>query len=255
APWVIGRAGTALDEVGLSSWVAELPDGLETKLGEGGSVLSAGEEQLVAFARILVRDPQVVILDEATARLDPVTEGRVQAATARLLRDRIGIVIAHRLSSVRRCDEVVVLADGSVVEAGPLRESERFAELLASSGTPMLAGAGSHVRGGVALAEKDDPPPWSGIDELSGPGPVAAVAVALERAEPPPIPPPPVARTFREIVRLTFNDPRFGLAAVGVFLLMLLFGIDGSVLPWLWSNLVDGAGSVVGPVAGIVAAL
>ena len=77
----------------------------------------------MAFARILVRDPHVVILDEATARLDPVTEARVQRATERLLRDRIGIVIAHRLSSVRRCDEVVVLADGAVVEAGPLRES------------------------------------------------------------------------------------------------------------------------------------
>ena len=96
-------------------------------------MLSAGQEQLVAFARILVRDPHVVILDEATARMDPVTEARVQRATERLLRDRIGIVIAHRLSSVRRCDEVVVLADGEVVEAGPLRESRRFAELLASS--------------------------------------------------------------------------------------------------------------------------
>ena len=96
-------------------------------------MLSAGQEQLVAFARILVRDPHVVILDEATARMDPVTESRVQRATERLLDGRIGIVIAHRLSSVRSCDEVVMLADGEVVEAGPLRESDRFARLLATA--------------------------------------------------------------------------------------------------------------------------
>src|SRR6266508_1446705 len=132
-PDLLEPAVRALHELGLTSWVADLPDGIQTRLGEGGHVLSAGQEQLVAFARIVVRDPHVVILDEATARMDPVTETRVQRATARLLRDRIGIVIAHRLSSVRRCDEVVVLADGEVVEAGPLRESQRFARLLASS--------------------------------------------------------------------------------------------------------------------------
>ena len=151
-PELIGRAGDALDELGLSTWVAELPDGLETRLGEGGNVLSAGQEQLVAFARILVRDPHVVILDEATARLDPVTEGRVQRATQRLLRDRIGIVIAHRLSSVRRCDEVIVLADGELVEAGPLRDSDRFAALMARSRAGTPAGTG-----GVALADRPDP--------------------------------------------------------------------------------------------------
>ncbi len=102
---------------------------MDAKLGDGGYVLSAGQEQLVAFARIVVRDPRVVILDEATARMDPVTEGQVQRAAERLIRGRIGIVIAHRLSSVRRCDEVVVLADGEVIEAGPLRESQRFAQL------------------------------------------------------------------------------------------------------------------------------
>ncbi len=119
---------------------------MHTRLGDGGYVLSAGQEQLVAFARILVRDPHVVILDEATARLDPVTENRVREATERLLTDRIGIVIAHRLSSVRRCDEVVVMADGAVLEAGPLRESARFAELLATSH------AGAYCRGGRAGA-------------------------------------------------------------------------------------------------------
>src|SRR5262249_32143803 len=143
-------AGRALRELGLGDsadslpdGAATTPDGAATRLGEGGRVLPAGQAQWLAFARILVRAPHVVILDAATARLDPVTEAQVQRATERLLRDRIGIVIAHRLSSVRRCDQVVVLADGEVVDAGPLRESRRFARLLASSQVPALAGPGA----------------------------------------------------------------------------------------------------------------
>lgn len=231
-PELKDRAGWALRELGLSGWVAGLPDGLDTRLGEGGQALSAGQEQLVAFARILVRDPQVVILDEATARMDPVTESRVQEATGRLLRGRIGIVIAHRLSSVRRCDEVVVLADGAVLEAGPLHASERFAALLASSETPVNGAAA-----GRALA-------------LHGELPIVPAAAELPAADP-----APPSRTLREIVRLTFNDPKFGLGAVVLFLLMILFGLDGSVLPWLWADLVDGHGGLVWPAAGIVAGL
>ncbi|SCL32102.1 ATP-binding cassette domain-containing protein [Micromonospora inyonensis] len=168
-PDLLDAATHALHELGLDGWLAELPDGVHTRLGEGGYVLSAGQEQLVAFARILVRDPHVVILDEATARLDPVTEARVQRATERLLTDRIGIVIAHRLSSVRRCDEVVVMADGAVVEAGPLHESERFARLLAASHTthadaPSTNGGGPDAPigpepdGRWPAAENDGPP-------------------------------------------------------------------------------------------------
>ena len=78
-PELLPRAADALAELGLATWVAELPDGIETRLGDGGHKLSAGQEQLVAFARILVRDPHVVILDEATARMDPVTEARSSA--------------------------------------------------------------------------------------------------------------------------------------------------------------------------------
>src|SRR4029450_8375043 len=111
---------------------------------------SAGQEQLVAFARILVRDPHVVILDEATARMDPVTEAWVQRATDRLLEGRIGVIVAHRLSSLQRCDEVVVLADGQVLEAGPLRESRRFAELMASSNLTVPA---LPAGGGAGLVE------------------------------------------------------------------------------------------------------
>ncbi|MET7880982.1 ABC transporter ATP-binding protein [Micromonospora profundi] len=252
-PALLDAAARALDELGLAGWIAELPDGLATRLGEGGHVLSAGQEQLVAFARILVREPHVVVLDEATARLDPVTEARVQRATERLLRDRIGIVIAHRLSSVRRCDEVVVLSDGAVVEAGPLETSTHFAELLATSHAAAYAAAAPAGRSGA------------GTDLLVGPNPAdawptePALAPAEQdappRADPPPLPPMPPARTLREIARLCTNDPRYGLAAVGLFLVVTLLGLDGPVLPWLWADVVDGTGSPYLPALGIMAGL
>lgn len=246
-PDLLEPAERALRELGLSSWVADLPDGMATRLGDGGYVLSAGQEQLVAFARILVRDPHVVILDEATARMDPVTEARVQHATERLLRDRIGIVIAHRLSSVRRCDEVVVLADGDVVEAGPLRESRRFARLLATSQAAASTPAGQ----AVALLELPDEAPQPAPKPV-----VVEMAVTVPpKADPPPLPEPPRPRTLREILRLVTNDPRYGLGAVAVFAVMSVFGLDGSVLPWLWADLVDGTGGMFWPAAGIIAAL
>jgi ATP-binding cassette subfamily B protein len=257
-PDLLGQASNALRELGLTSWVAGLPDGLRTRLGEGGYVLSAGQEQLVAFARILARDPRVVILDEATARMDPVTEAWVQRATERLLRGRIGIIIAHRLSSVRRCDDVVVLADGEVVEAGPLHASQRFARLLASSNAAVPAGSLSTGHGaGVALATDDeDLDDWSSAT-LAAPaaGAVDAGFTAPPMADPPPLPEPARTRTLREIVRLTLNDARFGLGAVAAFLVMLLFGLDGSVLPWLWADLVDGVGDPLWPAVGITAGL
>ncbi|MBN1171556.1 MAG: ABC transporter ATP-binding protein [Micromonosporaceae bacterium] len=245
-PALLEAAAVALRALGLEPWVADLPEGMDTRLGDGGVVLSAGQEQLVAFARILVRDPRVVILDEATARMDPVTEARVQQATQRLLDDRIGIVIAHRLSSVRRCDEVVVLADGAVVEARPLERSERFAMLLASCG---LKAAGAEATGGGGL---------TGGAALTGAGPVTLGTVTMptpEKTDPPPLPPPAPARTFREILRLATNDARFGLGAVGLFLLIILFSLDGSVLAWLWADVVDGAGGLFWPAAGIVVGL
>ncbi|MEU7757077.1 ABC transporter ATP-binding protein [Micromonospora sp. NPDC049171] len=281
-PELLDAAARALDELGLAGWIAELPDGLATRLGEGGHVLSAGQEQLVAFARILVRDPHVVILDEATARLDPVTEARVQRATERLLRDRIGIVIAHRLSSVRRCDEVVVLADGAVVEAGPLETSTRFAELLATSHAAAYAAVAPNGRTGTGTDLLVGPdlaaawpggPPTAGDSDLAGawpggpsnaadsdlagawPGGPATTPIGPTRTEPPPLPPVPPARTLREIVRLCTNDPRYGMAAIGLFLGLSLLGLDGPVLPWLWADLVDGTGNPYLPAAGIVAGL
>lgn len=243
---LLDAAAGALHQLGLTSWVAELPDGLQTRLGEGGHVLSAGQEQLVAFARILVRDPQVVVLDEATARLDPVTEFQVQRATERLLAGRIGIVIAHRLSSVRRCDEVVVLADGRVVESGSLHRSQRFARLLASGqgGSPRI--------GGVALADRDDEVTLPNVPPRELPDVPLSVP---PKTDPPPLPAMPPVRTMREILRLVTNDPRYGLAAAAVFVVMVILGLDGSVLPWLWADLVDGRGEVFRPALMIVAAL
>ncbi|WP_229074580.1 ABC transporter ATP-binding protein/permease [Actinoplanes sp. DH11] len=250
-PELLPAAGDALAELGLTAWAAGLPDGLGTRLGENGYKLSAGQEQLVAFARILVRNPQVVILDEATARMDPVTEAWVQRATDRLLDGRIGVIVAHRLSSVQRCDEVVVLADGRVLEQGPLHESRRFAELLASSNLAVPA-AQPTTTGGVLVAEKEDPD-WDtalqvelGPDALTGP---------LPSVEPPPLPEVPPTRTMREIVRLATNDKRFGLGAVGLFVLLVLFGLDGAILPLLWADVVDGQGSPLPPAIGIAAAL
>lgn len=236
-PDLMDRVGPALAELGLSSWVADLPDGIDTRLGEGGYVLSAGQAQLVAFARIMVRDPRIVILDEATARMDPVTEARVQRATERLLAGRIGIIIAHRLSSVRRCDEVVVLADGAVVEAGPLRDSQRFAALLATS----EAGEDDGTAGGAT-------PTQTTVD---GARPGESLPV---KTQPPPLPPPPPVRTLREIIRLTLNDPRYGVTSVAIFFGMVLLGTDGVVLPFLWAHLVDGVGSAVWPALAIVVA-
>jgi ABC-type multidrug transport system fused ATPase/permease subunit len=236
-PELLEAAERAVEELGLSSWVADLPDGMQTRLGDGGYVLSAGQEQLVAFGRILVRDPQVVILDEATARMDPVTEARVQKASVRLLTGRIGIVIAHRLSSVRDCDEVVVLADGGVVEAGPLRESQRFAELLANSEIS------APRRPPVPIQNRNSRDRWieAGSDD--------------DQAERPVLPVPAPARTLLEICRLATNDARFGIASVAVFTVTIVLGLDGSLLPWLWADLVDGTGSLFWPAAGIVAGL
>src|SRR5919107_2818826 len=248
-PDLLPRAAAALRELGLTAWADSLPDGIGTRLGEGGYKLSAGQEQLVAFARILVRDPHVVILDEATARMDPVTETWVQRATDRLLAGRIGVIVAHRLSSVQRCDEVIVLADGELLEAGPLRESRRFAELLATSAVavPALAGGG----GLPAEADADD---W---DRADGRAVLTADSLAntLPRAEPPPLPDPPPARTMREIVRLATNDARYGVGAVLLFVVIVLLGLDGAILPLLWSHVVDGIGNPLYPAVGIAVGL
>jgi ATP-binding cassette, subfamily B, bacterial len=98
--------------------IARLPDGYDTVVGERGYRLSGGEKQRVAIARMLLKDPAVVILDEATAHLDTESERAVQAALAEALRERTSLVIAHRLSTVVDADEIVVLDQGRIVERG-----------------------------------------------------------------------------------------------------------------------------------------
>jgi ATP-binding cassette, subfamily B, bacterial len=112
------RLEQILRALGLWEWVCSLPGGLDAPLGSGGQGLSAGEAQLLAFARVFLKDPGLIILDEASSRLDPATEARMERAIDRLFTGRTGLVIAHRLKTVQRADEILILEDGRVVEFG-----------------------------------------------------------------------------------------------------------------------------------------
>lgn len=125
----------ALADLGLDGWLRSLPHGLDTKLAPGTSGLSAGEAQLLAFARVFLHDPGLVILDEASSRLDFATEQRLEHAVSRLLEGRTGIIIAHRLGTVQRADTIMVLEEGLCREYGARAALERspdsrFAQLL-----------------------------------------------------------------------------------------------------------------------------
>ena len=127
----------ALDRLGLGQWLRNLPDGLDTVIGGAGSGMSAGEAQLLAFARTFLRAPGVVVLDEASSRLDPATETVLEAGVDALLDGQTGIVIAHRLATLERCDSILVLEAGQVVEHGDRRDladdpASRYAALLAA---------------------------------------------------------------------------------------------------------------------------
>jgi ATP-binding cassette subfamily B protein len=129
------RLRAVLDALGLAGWLRELPQGLDTQLGAGGVGFSAGQAQLLACARIFLRDPDVVILDEASSRLDPATERLVHAALGRLLQGRTGIIVAHRLATMAYADDILVLDDGQVREYGPRQAladdpDSHFARLL-----------------------------------------------------------------------------------------------------------------------------
>jgi ABC-type multidrug transport system fused ATPase/permease subunit len=113
------RIMEVLEELGLAPWIDGLPCGLDTEVASGGKGLSAGEAQLLALARVFLRDPGLVILDEASSRLDVATERLLERAVDRLLCGRTGIVIAHRLRTVQRADEILVLENGCVREHGP----------------------------------------------------------------------------------------------------------------------------------------
>ena len=133
-----------IDRLELDEWLAGMPEGLDTDLVSGSGGLSAGQAQLLAFTRIFLKDPGVVILDEASSRLDPATEMLIERAVDHLLADRTGIVIAHRLATVARADDILILDSGRVVEFGDRASlaadpESRFSALLASGMEEALA--------------------------------------------------------------------------------------------------------------------
>jgi ATP-binding cassette subfamily B protein len=208
----------AVEELGLDDWVAGLPEGLDTVLGPGGTTLSAGEEQLVAFVRLLVRDVQVVVLDEATARMDPVTEARVVAASDRLLSGRTGLVIAHRLATTGRAEHVALLDRGRVVQRGlraDLAEQPGpFRDLLTAAGT----------QEGTALDADDD----------------ASVGTARRPGE---LKEPQDVSSGESLARATtkslFIHPGWGLLGGALFLLASTLGAFGAITGYVWGHLVE----------------
>jgi ABC-type multidrug transport system fused ATPase/permease subunit len=217
------RVDAAVAELGLTTWVEGLPDGLDTLLGPGGTSLSAGEEQLVAFARLLVRDVRVVVLDEATARMDPLTEARVVRAADRLLSGRTGLLVAHRLSTTERAEHVAVLDSGRVVQQGSRDDLAHspgaFRDLLTASARES------------ALRDVDH----DLHDSVDG-------SVGTRRRTGPPPPPPelrPIPGLARATRRALFIEPQWGLVGMGLFLVCALTGAFGALTGWLWGHIVS----------------
>jgi ATP-binding cassette, subfamily B, bacterial len=135
-----GRADATDDEVrhaaqmvGEGDWIRTLPNGLETQVGERGGSLSMGQRQLVSLARVLLQDPSIFILDEATASIDPLTETLIQEGLDVVLENRTSVVIAHRLSTIKNADRIIVLREGVIIEEGThdqlLENGGHYAEL------------------------------------------------------------------------------------------------------------------------------
>lgn len=214
----------AVDELGLGAWVEALPDGLDTVLGPGGISLSAGEEQLVAFARLLVRDVAVVVLDEATARMDPVTEARVVAAAQRLLAGRTGVLIAHRLSTTARADRVAVLENGRIVAQGSRAELARtpgpFRDLLDAAGESR---------------------PDAGTPEDRTPTTAVGRSIATPRrvGTPPPEWRPPTGPRLSRATASSLNIHRpWGIGGAALFLLVSVLGPYGALSGFAWGHVV-----------------
>ncbi len=220
------RVEAALDELGLTAWVAGLPRGLETPLGPGGTTLSAGEEQLVAFARLLVRDVRVVVLDEATARMDPRTEAQVVSAAERLLHGRTGVLVAHRLSTIERADDVVVLEAGRVVQQGPRAE-------LAGQEGPLR-----RLLEASAVPARHESVGEAGQDVTEGSTAVGGVRrLGAVPDLPDPGDGPSLARTVLHVLAI---HPWWGLVSVLLFLLAILGGAFGVLTGLAWGRLVQG---------------
>ena len=138
------RILATLEELEMGDWLRSLPEGLDTELEAGSHSLSAGEAQLLAFTRVFLRNPGLVILDEASSRLDPATEQRLERAIDRLLQNRTAIIIAHRLGTVHRADDIMILEGGEVQEYGNRQQlagdpASRFHQLLQTGLEEVLA--------------------------------------------------------------------------------------------------------------------
>ncbi|MFV1948992.1 MAG: ABC transporter ATP-binding protein [Anaerolineales bacterium] len=114
----INEMTSLANKIGKGEWLDTLPDGLHTEVGERGGQLSMGQRQLVALLRVLIQNPAIFILDEATASIDPFTERQIQQALDMILQDSTSILIAHRLSTVKSADRIIVLKEGKVIEEG-----------------------------------------------------------------------------------------------------------------------------------------
>jgi ATP-binding cassette subfamily B protein len=138
------RIQAVIEQLELADWYQSLPQGLDTQLESGGRGLSAGEAQLLAFTRVFLRDPGFVILDEASSRLDPATEARIERAVDKLVENRTAIIIAHRLGTVHRADDIMILEEGQVTEYGDRERlatdpTSRFYNLLQTGLEEVLA--------------------------------------------------------------------------------------------------------------------
>ena len=220
------RVTAIMAELGLNDWVEGLPNGIDTLLGPGGITLSAGEAQLVAFARLLARDVEVVILDEATARMDPVTEARVVAASERLLKKRTGVIIAHRLSTIERADFVAVLERGRVAQFGTHDELSQapghFSRLLEAA-----------EAADASVPEADTPDAPSAPDDQP-------VLRARRRTDVPAArkvdPAPPLWRGIRDALLV---KPLWGAIPGLGFLAFSLVGSVGAITGWVWGTTVE----------------
>jgi ABC-type multidrug transport system fused ATPase/permease subunit len=139
-----GEILRVIDELELGDWLKSLPEGLDTELKSEGNSLSAGEAQLLAFTRVFLRRPGLVILDEASSRLDPLTEQRIERAVERLLAQRTGIIVAHHLRTVERADYIMILENGRILEVGERLHlandpTSRFYRLLQTGMEEVLA--------------------------------------------------------------------------------------------------------------------
>ncbi|MFD2796420.1 ATP-binding cassette domain-containing protein [Promicromonospora vindobonensis] len=220
------RIESAIDVLGLGSWVASLPNGLDTVLGHHGRRLSAGEEQLVAFARLLMRDVRVIVLDEATARMDAHTARTVTTATRRLLAGRTAIIVAHRLATARHADAVAVLHDGRVVEHGSWDDVEgrggRLAALVAADGgqdDPPESVESSAARDVPEPNSREPQAPTSGTASTDGPG---------------------WGRFLRLAIRTMLARPRWWVVSETAWWLPELIGTGGVLMAVVWAHVITG---------------